>query len=242
MRNQQNQALSRSNYQLRWMRWSRQLVRWALGGLLLFLAVLLVGLIPVNNGFSPTTDGVEVAVVSNAVHADIIVPVRTDDMDWLERFDERNFPSDVSAYSHVAIGWGDRGFFLETPTLADLNLSTAVNALFLPSRSCLHVTFTRPERFDSAPSVTITSDQYKDLVAFVQRSLTTSPIGNPTGHPISIPGYSYSSTDTFFEAHGTYHLFNTCNSWAGQALKAAGIRAPWLSPLPKTPAMYLPNQ
>ncbi|MEL7085434.1 MAG: TIGR02117 family protein [Cyanobacteria bacterium J06597_1] len=242
MRNQQNQALSRSNYQLRWMRWSRQLVRWALGGLLLFLAVLLVGLIPVNNRFSPTTDGVEVAVVSNAVHADIIVPVRTDDMDWLERFDERNFPSDVSAYSHVAIGWGDRGFFLETPTLADLNLSTAVNALFLPSRSCLHVTFTRPERFDSAPSVTITSDQYKDLVAFVQRSLTTSPTGNPTGHPISIPGYSYSSTDTFFEAHGTYHLFNTCNSWAGQALKAAGIRAPWLSPLPKTPAMYLPNQ
>ena len=237
MRNQRNADYSRTNDKAKWVSWIQRLTRWALGGLLLLLAVLAIGLIPVNNRFSPATEGVEIVVFSNAVHADIIVPVSTEETDWLEQFDNSNFPSNVSEYSHVAIGWGDRGFFLETPTWADFKLSTAAKALFLPTPSCLHVTFTRPELFREAPSVKIAPGQYKELVAFVRRSLKTDEARNP----IAIPGYSYSATDTFFETYGMYHLFNTCNSWAGQALKAAGIRVPWMSPIPKTPELYLPT-
>ena len=235
MPNLRNHHLSGKNYQSRWVSWSQRLARWILGGLLLYFAVLVIGLIPVNNGFSPADNGVEIFVVSNAVHADIIVPAISDEIDWRQRFDTRNFPSDVAAYSHVAIGWGDRGFFLETPTLADLKLLTAAKALFLPTPSCLHVTFTRPELFRDAASVKIPTNQYKQLVAFVRQSIAL----DETGNPIPIQGYSYSETDTFFESRGRYHLFNTCNSWAGRALKSAGVRAPWLSPLPKTPVIYL---
>ncbi|MGK7910969.1 MAG: TIGR02117 family protein [Synechococcus sp.] len=234
MPNQQNFHRSQKSDNLRRSGWRQRLARWGLGGLLLLLAILAIGLIPVNNGFSPTSDGVEIAVISNAIHADIIVPVRTDEMDWLNHFDKLNFPSDVSAYSHVAMGWGDRGFFLETQTWADFKLLTAAKALFWPTPSCLHVTFTRPELFEGAASVTISPDQYQQLVAVMRRSLAL----DDAGHPIPIPGYSYSSTDTFFESRGWYHLFNTCNSWAGQTLKAAGIRVPWMSPLPKTPELY----
>ena len=38
---------------------------------------------------------------------------------------------------YVAIGWGDRGFYVDTPTWADLKLSTLCNALFVPSESVL---------------------------------------------------------------------------------------------------------
>jgi len=37
-------------------------------------------------------------------------------------------------------------------------------------------------------------------------------------------------------------VFNTCNSWVGRGLKTAGARTPWLSPLPKTPMLYIENE
>ena len=57
-----------------------------------------------------------------------------------------------------------------------------------------------------------------------------------------INGYAYSSTDAFFDACGRYHLLNTCNSWAGRALKQAGVRVPWFSPMPKTPMLYIEKE
>jgi hypothetical protein len=47
-----------------------------------YLLIALVGLIPVNNDFKPTSDGVEILVVSNLVHTDIFVPVTNDVIDW----------------------------------------------------------------------------------------------------------------------------------------------------------------
>jgi hypothetical protein len=55
-----------------------------------------------------------------------------------------------------------------------------------------------------------------------------------------IAGYAYGSTDAFFEADGSYHLLNTCNSWVGRGLRKAGIKVPWMSLLPHTPTLYFP--
>ena len=105
-----------------------------------YFGVCLIGLIPVNNEFSESPDGVEIFVTSNAVHAEIIVPVTNATFDWRLIFPAEEFPSDVTNATHVAIGWGDRGFFLQTPTWNDVTLSTAANAAFLPSSTCVHAT------------------------------------------------------------------------------------------------------
>ena len=115
------------------IRIGRRTVKWMFYSLLAFVALLVIGLIPVNNGFRAPDEGIELFLVSNPVHADIIVPRSTAVIDWNERFDREHFEGDISKATHIAFGWGDRGFFLETETWDDLKVSTAANALPLIS-------------------------------------------------------------------------------------------------------------
>ena len=206
-------------------------------GLIVLVAILVIGLIPVNNDFEPTKDGIELFLVSNPVHADIIVPMTTNEVDWSERFGGTEFMGDVTDKSHVAFGWGDRGFFLKTKAWDDLKVSTAANALLLPSKSCVHVSFTNPDAYLNPVSVTISPEQYARLVEFIDSTFEL----DEQGKYVQISGEAYSTNDAFFRAEGQYHFFNTCNSWVGRCLKTAGVRTPWFAPLPKTPMLYIRN-
>ncbi len=197
-----------------------------------------MGLIPVNNDFHPVEVGVKIYLVSNAVHADIIVPKSTEAKDWTKSFSAVAFGNSIAEETHVAFGWGDRGSFLETETRDDLKLSTAVNALLLPSRSCVHVSFTRPEYYLDAVPLTISECQYKALVHHIETKFHR----DGDGTLVQIPGYAYTTNDAFFDGKGRYHLFNTCNSWVGRGLRSAGVRAPWFSPMPKSPMLYIEDE
>lgn len=201
-----------------------------------YASILLVGLIPINWHFqAPQDDGVTIYVTSSSVHADLFLPVHFEDIDWREEFANLNTTANTDGERYVAIGWGDRGFYLETETWNDLKLSTTLNALLLPSQSCMHIDFTSPEYYPAAIAIKITPTQYSSLVAHIRSSIKR----DENGRPIQIKGYAYSRTDAFIEAHGSYHLFNTCNSWIGRALAKGGVRTPWLTPLPHTPTLYL---
>src|SRR3546814_7837720 len=45
---------------------------------------------------------------------------------------------------------------------------------------------------------------------------------DPYGAPRPIKGYG--ASDVFYEAHGYYSLFRTCNEWTGRQLRSIGIR------------------
>ena len=219
--------------------WLKRILKWSLIALVTYATILLVGLIPVNNDFVASNEsGVRIYVVSNAVHADIIVPASNTVVDWPGRFSNTEFRDDIQNESHVAFGWGDRGFFLETKTWDDFKLSTAANALLVPSGSCVHVAFTNPEYYRDSVSVTISPEQYRQLVHYIDRTFQT----NDDGEYIQILGEAYSSNDAFFQSNGRYHLFNTCNSWVGRGLKTAGVKTPWFSPMPKSPMLYLDGE
>ncbi len=214
-----------------------RIFRWVVVAIFFYFGVSLVGLIPINNEFVTAKDGVTIYLTSSAVHADIIVPITTDSLDWQTAFSNTLFKGDISKASHLAFGWGDRGFFLETETWEDLKLSVGLNALFLPSQSSMHVSFMRPEHYLDKVAVTITQKQYQKLSNFIDRSFAKGV----NGEYVQIHGYAYWNNDAFFDAQGRYHLFNTCNSWVGRALRESGIRVPWFTPLPKTPMLYLDN-
>ncbi len=219
-------------------RWCRRVAAAVGLVLLLYFVIILIGLIPVNNDFKPAEDGVEIWVTSNPVHADLILPMETGAINWRESFPASAFSGDTGGATHVAIGWGDKGFFIHTRTWADLRCSTAAHALLWPSDSCLHVAMTREEYFDaSARPVKISYEQYAELVRHINASFRLDESGNR----IPIPGVSYHESDAFYEARGTYHALNTCNSWVGRAMRSAGIRTARLTPLPKTVFMYLPK-
>ena len=204
----------------------------------LYVLIVIVGLIPVNNSFQPTSDGIEIFIVSSDVHADLVLPIKTGEMNWRTKFPATCFAGDTTTATHVAIGWGDKGFFLETPTWADLKLSTTAKALFWPTDSCLHVSLTyAPLVNEDVRSVRISAAQYASLIAAIESSFRFGP----SQELVQIPDAAYGMNDGFFESHGSYHCLNTCNSWVGSVIRQAGIRAAWLTPLPKTVFMYLPR-
>jgi len=218
----------------------RRLLAVAVACVVLAVLYVVIGLIPVNRGFMPTPGGVEVALVSSAVHADVIVPIVHGDVNWRDWLGDDAFAAGWPSYAtHLAVGWGDRGFFLNTPAWSDLRPGTAANALLWPSATCMHVTLTRPDFFEPAAvrTVTLSDAQHADLVRFLRESFDTT--ASPD-RPSKIADVAYGEYDAFYDAAGRYHAARNCNNWVGAALRAAGVSAPWYTPVPKTMFLYLP--
>ena len=201
----------------------------------LYLVIALVGLVPVNNDFEPTADGVEIAVVSTEVHADLILPIRNDIVDWRQHFARNDFAGDVKWATHIAIGWGNKEFYIETRTWDDVNAGTVARALFWPSATCMHVYMAYGVPSD-ARRTRISNEQYRRLVDYCLSSFQR----DDTGRLLFVKG-AYGDYDAFYDADGSYHAFNTCNCWVGGALKETGVRTGWFTPLPNTVGFYLPT-
>ncbi len=221
-------------------------VRWStrfgflVGGLFLtYLLISLIGLLPVNNNFIPDPAGVEIFVFSGEFHSDIILPLQSGTQDWTTDFPSSDFQLDPYEATHVAIGWGERNFYLHTPTWSDLKISTAAKALLIPSDTVMHVEMTvRPEYGDRYRSVQVSQTQYESITAFVNQSFARDENGNVR----QIENERYGNYDAFYEAHGKYHAFRTCNCWVGEAMRAGGIRVGRFTPLPKSVFLYLDSE
>jgi uncharacterized protein (TIGR02117 family) len=174
-------------------------------------------LLPVGTP-APAAD-IEAYVVSNGVHTDLVLPVRSERIDWTTVFDPAHFRSMPPDASFVAIGWGDREFFLNTPEWRDLTVGRAVGALSGTGRSLMHVTWLR--RADLGTRVWRLPLDAAGHDALVQHITATLHDGTPPARPV--PGRHYGPTDAFFEARGAYDLFTTCNTWTGQGLRAARV-------------------
>ena len=208
---------------------------------LTYAAIVVAGLTPCNEDFEEAIDGIEIFISTNAVHAEFILPVDTDTIDWRDVFPARCFPTDTSDARHIAIGWGEENFFLETPTWADLKLSTVSHALLTPSGACIHATMkTSVSETPDRRSVRISKKQYGDLVRYICRQLKRDSPEIIDSEATVIPDESYGSRDAFFKAHGTYHCLNTCNTWVGRGMAVAGMRVGRLTPMPRTVFLYLP--
>ncbi|HCS50785.1 TIGR02117 family protein [Rubinisphaera sp.] len=221
----------------------RRIIRWLIRSLLLFLAmigtyllIILIGLLPANSDFEESSEGIEIFITSNGVHADVVMPIKTHIIDWRDTMVASSFPQNTDWATHVAVGWGDKGFYVETPTWADLKVSTAFRALFTPSPCCLHVVMqNQPQVGENVRAVRISEAQYQKMVETIQACF----LQEKESH-VHISGSSYGRYDTFFEAHGNYHCLNTCNSWVGWVMRESGIKTPRLTPLPKSVFLYLP--
>ncbi len=160
---------------------------------------------------------VEAWVLSNGVHTDLVFPVRSATIDWRQLFAPAHFEAVPPGAEFVAIGWGDREFYLHTPTWADLTASRALGAMFGGNRALLHVTYlTRAQLQQGAWHLPLSQAQYARLADYVRATLAA-------GRATPVAGAYYGNDDAFYEAEGGYHLFETCNTWAGRALRQAGV-------------------
>jgi uncharacterized protein (TIGR02117 family) len=168
-------------------------------------------------------DYVTIYALTNGAHTDIVVPVHTDMIDWSETVSYNNTMGKDSTAGYVAFGWGDKGFYLDTPTWADLRFPVAFRAAFALSTSAMHVTFYKQiTTGDDCKSMSIGMEQYEHLVAYILESFERDYSGNIMFIETDA---NYGDNDAFYEAIGRYNLFFTCNTWANNALKACDQRA-----------------
>ena len=163
---------------------------------------------------------VTIFVKTNGAHTDIVMPVRNEVKDWSLEMPFSNNISQDTVYSYVALGWGDKGFFLDMPTWDDLTLRLAFNAAFGFNSTAMHATYYKYlEDDDSCRRIVISREQYARLVDFVSGRFKRCP----GGRFINIKtDAAYGLTDAFYEARGRYHLFYTCNTWVNHALAVCG--------------------
>lgn len=197
--------------------------------LYVFIAFIL-SVIPVNSDQTDEVDQYTIYIKSNGVHTDLVLPVRTDVKDWSEKIKFEHIKSKDSTHRFIAFGWGDKGFYLDTPEWSDLKFSTAFKAAFHLGTSAMHTTFYKQiNESENCVRIAISKEQYQKLTAFIEASFQY----DTAGIPIFIQATTYGKNDSFYEAQRTYSLFYTCNTWANQALKNAGLKAAVWTPADK---------
>ena len=206
------------------------LLRWAIRGIgavlalaVLYLVAALAGaLIPVsgNDGGGET---IELFIRSNGIHLEFVLPNHV-----AGPLSDR--PVTEGGPPYIAYGWGERDFFLNTPTWADFDLGTAIGSLLWQDDVLMRVqpVWARPEG-DMVRVLRVTPDQRDAIVAFVRASIRF----DAGGHVTIVPSTLYDPGGVFLEGRGTYTPFYTCNEWVNDGLKQAGIRTALWSPFPQ---------
>lgn len=196
--------------------------------LLYIVLALVIPLIPVEKKAITEKAEIPIYIYTNGVHTDIVMPIKSEEIDWSKKILFENTNSKSTDFNYVGIGWGDKGFYLDTPTWADLKFSTAFYAAFWLGESAMHCTFYKTiMEGDDCKKIMITKSQYADLIQFVDSKFDK----NAAGQNIVIPTDAvYSSDDAFYEANGSYSFLYTCNTWSNNALKAAGQKAALWTP------------
>jgi uncharacterized protein (TIGR02117 family) len=162
-------------------------------------------------------------VRSNGIHTDFVVPAAHQTIDWRVQHPAAHFPRLDRARGYIAFGWGDRGFYLETPTWEDLKVSTALKAVSGLGDAAMHVEYMdRPARSEHVACTRITEEQYGVLARYIRGSFKPGE----DGAPIRIEAAGYGPADAFYEAKGAYSAFFTCNEWLRRGLSESAIRAP----------------
>ena len=171
---------------------------------------------------------IETYILTTGAHPDLVVPLKNDELDWGKELPFENTISMRSDYAYLSVGWGDKGFYLDTPTWAELKPSTAFKAAFWLGESAMHCTYYfEMKEGNDCKKIMLTKKQYQNLVKYIKNKFDR----DKNGKVIFIPTDAvYGINDAFYDAKGKYSFFETCNTWANDGLKEAGQKAALWTP------------
>lgn len=160
---------------------------------------------------------VDVFLVADGVHTDIVVPIKNQIFDWRRILAY----TDANISQYVAIGWGEKEFYLETSVWSDLQVDTALKALSGWNESVMHVRFypNVPQSNNRTVHMALTLEEYHRLVEHIASQFVL----NEQQQAQII--FATNNSDVFYQAHGHFHVFYTCNTWVNDVLKQSGLPA-----------------
>jgi uncharacterized protein (TIGR02117 family) len=181
----------------------------------------------------------KIYVVGDDVHTNIIVPVQNEVFDWQTQLSLQNIGADTTAnYRYLAFGWGERNFYMNTPTPADFRLSNALKALFLINKSVLYVQGlpTYPAPNANVRCLRINQADYLKLMEHIDRTFEQ----NPQGEKIRLQN-GYTPNGGFYASKGRYSILRTCNTWTAEGLRQANVNTPVWAGLSSAVMLHLEN-
>ena len=185
----------------------------------LYLVAALIGsLVPVNRGWIEPAQGMTIYIADNGIHADIIMPVKAEGLDWSQLLPKGDFAAPPADARWIAFGSGEKRVYLDTPTWWDLRPRTAWAAL-AGGKRVMHVEYV-PSPYYAVRQVRLRPDEYRRLWAAIRADFELDRSGRP--QRIDHPGYG--PADAFYRATGKASAIRTCNAVAANWLRLAGVK------------------
>ena len=168
---------------------------------------------------------IKIYLMKSGVHTDFVLPIKNNVIDWSKEFPRSNTGFNDSTTKLIAIGWGDKNFYMNTPEWADLTVKTAVSAMTGLGASAIHATY-HYEILSDRPVIQmyLSKKQYRELVHYIRKQL----VRNKHGNTVYLPAKNkkvVSGNDAFYAANNRYSMILTCNSWINHGLKACHKRS-----------------
>ncbi|MHA6721685.1 TIGR02117 family protein [Sphingomonas sp. RS2018] len=190
------------------------------------LSGIVGGLIPTNASRVPPPAGIRIYVEDNGIHTGIVLPAAGwDDIVRPDHFRDPRY----AGHGWRSFSWGDRAFYIGTPTWSDVSPLTVLRAATGSDDMVMHVeAVPEPRPGGSVRAVTLRPEEYARLVDGIRASFEP-------GAPVQ----GYFSYDAFYPARGRYSALHTCNGWTGDRLRNAGLKMGWFTPFPWTVMRWL---
>jgi len=184
-----------------------------------YLVAALVGsLAPVNRGWSEPAAGTTIYIADNGVHADIVMPVDAQGLDWAPLIPRSDFAAPPADARWIAFGSGERRVYLNTPTWWNVTPRTIWSAL-AGGRRVMHVEYV-PSPSYAIREIRLRPEEYRRLWATIRADFALDSRGSP--QRIDHPGYG--PADAFYRATGKANAIRTCNAVVADWLRLAGVK------------------
>jgi uncharacterized protein (TIGR02117 family) len=186
----------------------------------LYLVAALVGsLLPVNRGWTEPAEGTTVYIADNGIHADIIMPVEVEGLDWAPLIRKSDFAAVPPGARWIAFGSGEKHVYLDTPTWWDITPRTIWYSL-AGGKRVMHVEYV-PSPAYAVRQVRLRPEEYRRLWATIRADFALDRRGRP--QRIDHPGYG--PADAFYRTGGKANAIRTCNAVVADWLRLAGVKA-----------------
>jgi uncharacterized protein (TIGR02117 family) len=182
------------------------------------VAALIGSLVAVNGRWTEPAQGTTVYIADNGIHADIIMPVRAEGLDWGPFVPKSDFAAADPNAGWIAFGSGEERVYLNTPTWWDITPRTIWSAL-TGGKRVMHVEYV-PDPSYAVREIRLRPEEYRRLWAAIRADFTLDAHGR--GQRIAHPGYG--CCDAFYRSPGKESAIRTCNSWVARWLRLAGVK------------------
>jgi uncharacterized protein (TIGR02117 family) len=220
-----------SKYNIR--RKLKSILKWvAIGGSTTALLLTIAAQLPRRSGTqiqACENSPYQVYVTADSLHGDLVFPVNNGAFDWRSVLKLENIGKEKSSnYRYLKFGWGDRDFYINTPSIDKIEFSRLMRTFFIPGNpTTIHIQGYQNLSMGggyTTKCIGLNKSQYLKVVNYVRQSFRSET-------PIRIQD-GFTTTDGFYEGTGFYSMARTCNNWMADALDKADVTTPLWSGLP----------